>query len=141
MTLSSSDKGGLLAAANVVTVALCGTLMVLTGHDIGWPYAVPLRADVTILFALLVIMPMLPALLAGAFVGSLASRVHRSPRVRFLVLASVALCFVTAFGILTMWFQLIPLAAIPTLIWTARLERWTRAGHNLPAAYQLHVRS
>jgi hypothetical protein len=134
MKLTSSDKGALVAVANLLTVTLCVVIFVETGHPVEWRLASLLPFEGYLLGFVIVDLAVIPALLVGVVVGLLAGRLPGSPVARYAVLAAASFAAVALFGWIAGWIQLIPLASLPTLAWTLRLERWTRAGERVPVA-------
>lgn len=134
MRLSSSDKGALVALANLATVALCTAIMVEMGGTVKWRLLQEFTTSGYILGLIVADLAIMPALLVGCGLGWLAAHLPGSRWYRFAVLSVASFGAVAVFGALVGWVQLIPLAAIPTLVWTSRLEVWTREDERLPAA-------
>ena len=135
MKLSSTDKGALVAIANLVTIAVCCAIMFGTGTtQLEWKLVESFPQDALPLGLLVLNMALFPALIVGVGLGKLGQRLAGSPRQRYTWLALAALGSVCCFGALVGWVQLIPFATIPTLVWTWHLERWTRDAGTLPAA-------
>src|SRR5688572_11885493 len=121
--LTGPDKGGLLAAANALTIAAWAGVLSTNGYAIestgSW---LPSYGSGLVVLGLL----LLPAVLAGAALGKLAASLHASRRVRFRVLAAGGVACVALLGAVAMWLPLVPGACVSTVAWTLCLERWTR---------------
>jgi len=108
-------KGGLLAIANVVIIAL--GIAVASRHDRLFD-----RMFVTVL-----VFGGVPALVLGGLLGLLASVfATRSRRWRAVLIALPAFGLVAALGTRYQLIVVIPFACIPTLVAALVLERWTR---------------
>ena len=138
MTLTSSNKGILLAVANVFTVALCTAVAIRNPASLSWMHR-GYRGTLDV-FAIVAVNSMLPAILVGAMLGRLGGSLLARRRARLVILTIAASACVALFGVVSDWYVLIPFAALPTLGWTSVLERWTRPSSPLPLAYRIRLR-
>lgn len=127
----------LLALANLTFVAIAAAVTMPSHGGDGLACHCGELPDAT--FEILLTFGSLPAIVAGALLGGLADHLAASaPWARFAILGALAALVVAVLGTLSMWFVLIPLACVPTLVGVAILERWTRRpiAAPLPPAYR-----
>jgi hypothetical protein len=118
--MSSTVKGLIVAAIDLFAIALL--IAILEANERHW------TRDALDNLLIVQVLGAIPALALGAALGWLAGRldVARAP-----LLVGIGLACVIAGGLLTeaRW---IYVAALPTVIWMVRLERWTRRADGQP---------
>ncbi len=88
-------------------------------------------------FLIITTVGIVPALAGGVLLGRVAATLDYSPRVRFVMLALIALVMVTSLGFVLQMPVLILPSYLPTLAAASILERWTRVTAAIPPVRSL----